>query len=63
MPLFGCLSPRSSTNAPNCSLSSAASIDAGDVPIIGAPASNNLFASFNGVCPPNWTMTPDGFLS
>ena len=33
----------------------------GVVPIIGTPAASSSRASFNGVWPPNWTITPTGF--
>ena len=35
------------------SLSSAASMDSGEVPIIFTPFSFSSLAKFNGVCPPN----------
>ena len=40
------------------SRSSARSIMSGEVPRIGMPAFSSASASFSGVWPPNWTMTP-----
>ena len=37
-------------------------MDSGLVPMIGTPASSSARASFSGVWPPNWTMTPFGLL-
>jgi hypothetical protein len=37
------------------------SIESGEVPTIGTPARSRSRASFSGVCPPYWTMTPTGF--
>ena len=33
----------------------------GEVPTILTPAFSSETASFSGVWPPNWTMTPSGF--
>ncbi len=51
----------SSSSAAKRSRSSARSIESGDVPMIGTPASCSGTASLSGVCPPNWTITPSGF--
>ena len=54
---------RSSISWRNCwnrSRSSARSIESGDVPMIGTPSFSSALASFNGVCPPNCTITPFG---
>ena len=37
------------------------SIMSGEVPMIGTPFFARSRASFSGVCPPYWTMTPKGF--
>jgi len=42
----------------NRSRSSARSMASGEVPRIGTPASSSGWASFSGVWPPNWTITP-----
>lgn len=42
-------------------LSSAASMDSGDVPIMFTPFAFNSDAKFSGVCPPNWTIAPQHF--
>jgi len=33
----------------------------GVVPMMGTPFASRSRASFKGVCPPNWTITPEGF--
>ena len=40
------------------SRSSARSMASGEVPRIGMPAASSARASFSGVWPPNWTITP-----
>ena len=57
-PLAGCLKPNRSTSCAKRSRSSARSMASGLVPRIGIPASSSACASFSGVCPPNWTITP-----
>ena len=37
------------------------SIMSGEVPMIGTPYFSRSRASLSGVCPPYWTMTPQGF--
>ena len=32
------------------------------VPMIGAPAAASALARLSGVCPPNWTISPFGFM-
>ncbi len=51
----------SRSSAPKRLRSSARSIESGDVPMIGTPASCRRIARFRGVCPPNCTITPSGF--
>ena len=48
----GCLRESDSIKTLNLSLSSARSIESGDVPIILTPHSSSSFASLRGVCPP-----------
>ena len=45
------------------SRSSARSIDSGEVPMMGTPAASSARARFRGVWPPNWTMTPMGWIA
>ena len=42
------------------SRSSAMSIDSGVVPMMGTPLASSARASFSGVWPPYWTITPTG---
>ncbi len=35
----------------------------GEVPMIGTPLASRSSASFSGVWPPYWTITPTGFSS
>ena len=58
MPFFGCLRPSLCSSFWKRSRSSARSIMSGEVPRIGMPAFSSASASFSGVWPPNWTMTP-----
>ena len=37
------------------------SIMSGEVPMIGTPYFSRSRASLSGVCPPYWTITPNGF--
>jgi hypothetical protein len=61
VPFCGWRSPSLSMSAANRSRSSARSIASGVVPKIGTPSSWSGTASFSGVCPPYWTMSPFGF--
>ncbi len=61
VPASACLSPILSRSAEKNFLSSASSIDFGDVPMMGTPWRSRSAARLSGVCPPNWTMTPSGF--
>ncbi len=58
MPFSGCFNPSFLRRSRNCSRSPAASRESTVVPMMGTPASDNPRARFNGVWPPNWTMTP-----
>jgi hypothetical protein len=58
MPFLGWRMPSLSSSFEKRSRSSARSIMSGEVPRIGMPASSSAAASFSGVWPPNWTMTP-----
>jgi len=58
MAFTGCFRSSSLSSCWNRSRSSARSIASGEVPRIGTPASSSGRASFSGVCPPNWTITP-----
>ena len=58
MPCAGARSPARASSAPNAPRSSARSIDSGEVPTIGTPASLSRCASPSGVCPPSCTITP-----
>ena len=57
----GCFRPSRCSICWKRSRSSAMSIMSGEVPMIGTPFFSRSRASFSGVCPPNWTMTPHGF--
>jgi hypothetical protein len=35
-------------------------MESGEVPMMGTPAASRSRASFSGVWPPYWTMTPKG---
>ena len=61
VPLRGWRRPSWVRSAAKRSRSSARSMASGEVPMIGTPAVSRGTASFSGVCPPNWTMTPSGF--
>ena len=61
VPLGVCKSCSRSSMAEKSFRSSAISIERGEVPMIGTPASSSPFARFSGVCPPNCTITPHGF--
>ena len=52
--------PSSSSSAPKLGRSSARWIESTGVPSSGTPASASPRASFSGVWPPNWTITPSG---
>jgi hypothetical protein len=58
MPFFGCFRSSLFSSFWKRSRSSARSIMSGEVPRIGMPAFSSASASFSGVWPPNWTMTP-----
>ena len=58
MALTGWAMPSRCSSCWNRSRSSARSMASGVVPRIGTPASSSGWASFSGVWPPNWTMTP-----
>ena len=60
VPLAGCLRPSFLRSSANFLRSSARSMASGVVPMIGTPAFFRASARFNGVCPPNWTITPQG---
>ena len=61
VPLAGEGMPRSSSSLPNSLRSSARSILAGSVPMMGTPRRLSGSARVSGVCPPNCTITPSGF--
>ena len=56
----GARSPSRRSRAPKRPRSSARSIASTGVPSSGTPASSSAPASFSGVWPPNWTITPSG---
>jgi hypothetical protein len=62
VPFAGCISGSCSTRAANRFRFSAMSMLSTLVPMIGTPAVSSAFARFSGVCPPNWTITPSGFI-
>ena len=60
--LGGCLSPSRSITRRNRSRSSARSMLSGLVPMIGTPSASSALARLSGVWPPNWTITPWGWI-
>jgi hypothetical protein len=61
VPFSGIGMPSLFRSAPKRLRSSARSMESGEVPMMGAPASESRTARLRGVCPPNWTMMPSGF--
>ena len=63
IPFFGWRIFKLDINFWNLSLSSARSIASWEVPkiLISILLFSNSFASFKGVCPPNWTIIPNKF--
>ena len=58
IPCFGAGNPAFASTLPNAPRSSARLMASGEVPTIGTPAFFRVCASFRGVWPPSWQMTP-----